>query len=443
MPTWMNRWPTARRVAGIFFPQRPVLKLDGHGYSPTILHRILHIASVTSAFEVAETALKVVGEISISARQINNLVNEVGQELAADRDARTAQYVNEPLPRQPTSVEVPPDLAAVFFDGGRMRTREPDQGRGVHQPHWRETKNAGFHRMKSEASSEDPQPELPDCFRNEAYIEKLVKGLKSLKKEGREEEVESEQPSPAGTSSSEASPQDRATWQPETLFRTCLSSLANSEEFGPMMAAEADTRGFFTAKKKAFVGDGQSYNWTIQQRWFPGFVPIADFVHAVEYVYTAAKTVHADAPRRWRQYVEWATACWKGEVAKVIADLRVWQLRIGIVPEGEKVPESDPRKVIHGVTTYLTNSRIRMDYPRYRRQGLPVTSSLAESLVKQISKRVKGTEKFWNDGPSGEAILQLRAAVISDGDRLQRWITSRPISPFSPRCHLNVLTASA
>jgi hypothetical protein len=83
-----------------------------------------------------------------------------------------------------------------------------------------------------------------------------------------------------------------------------------------------------------------------------------------------------------------------------------------------------------------------MDYPRYRRQGLPVTSSLAESLVKQISKRVKGTEKFWNDGRSGEAILQLRAAVISDGDRLQNWITNRPISPFSPRCHRPVLTNS-
>ena len=50
-----------------FFPQRPVLKLDGHRYSPTILYRILHIASVTGVFNVAEKALKVVGEISISA----------------------------------------------------------------------------------------------------------------------------------------------------------------------------------------------------------------------------------------------------------------------------------------------------------------------------------------------------------------------------------------
>ena len=98
--------------------------------------------------------------------------------------------MNAPLPRQPTAVDVPPDLAAVFFDGGRMRTREPDQGRGVHRPHWRETKNAGFHRMKSQSFSEDPQAELPDCFCNEAYVEKLVKGLKNLKKEGREEELE-------------------------------------------------------------------------------------------------------------------------------------------------------------------------------------------------------------------------------------------------------------
>lgn len=375
-------------------------------------------------------------------RQINNLANEVGQELAADRDVRTEQYLNASASRPPTAVDVPPDVAAVFFDGGRMRTREPEQGRGVHQPHWRETKNAGFHRMKSAVSAEEPQPELPDCFRNEAYVEKLVKGLKSLKKEGPEEEPEAEQPSPTSTASAEASPQEPATWQPETLFRTCLSSLASSDEFGPMMAAEADARGFFTAKRKAFVGDGQGYNWSIQQGWFPDFVPIADFVHAVEYIYTAAQTVHADASSRWRQYLEWATACWKGDVAQVVADLRVWQSRIGIVPEGEKVPESDRRKTLHSVTTYLTNNCSRMDYPRYRREGLPVTSSLAESLVKQISKRVKGTEKFWNDGPSGEAILQLRASVISDGDRLQRWITNRPISPFSPRCRVPVLATS-
>ena len=31
-------------------------------------------------------------------------------------------------------------------------------------------------------------------------------------------------------------------------------------------AAEADAHGFFAAGKQAFLGDGQAYNWTIQQR---------------------------------------------------------------------------------------------------------------------------------------------------------------------------------
>ena len=146
--------------------------------------------------------------------------------------------------------------------------------------------------------------------------------------------MESEQPSPTSMVSEQASLQESASWQPETLFRTCLSSLADSETFGAMMAAEADSRGFFMAKKKAFVGDGQSYNWTIQQRWFPGFVAILDFVHAVEYVYTAAKTIHAEIARRWQQYVAWATACWQGETTRVIADLRAWQSHLGPPPEG-------------------------------------------------------------------------------------------------------------
>jgi hypothetical protein len=420
-----------------------VLKIDGHGYSPTILHRILYLAGVTSSFDVAEVALKVVGEIAISDRQINKLTSEIGEEMAADRDARTQEYVEQPLPRQPTVAEVPPDLAAVFCDGGRMRTREPDRGRGIHQPHWRETKNAAFHRMQSRSFDEDPQVDLPDCFRNQAYVEKLVNGLKCLKNEGFQEHSDADRPSAIGSESVEAPARQSTPWQPETVFRTCLSSLTASDAFGPMMAAEADARGFFTARKRAFVGDGLGYNWSIQQRWFPDFVPIVDFVHAVEYVYAAAKAIYSDTAPRWRQYLAWVNACWQGRVGDVIAELHRWQSELGPLPEEQEIPDNDPRKIIRATARYLTNNCRRMDYPGYRRWGLPVTSSLAESLVKQVSKRVKGTEKFWNDGPSGEAILQVRAAVISDGDRLQNWIRNRPVSPFSPRCRLTPQANSA
>jgi len=55
-----------------------------------------------------------------------------------------------------------------------------------------------------------------------------------------------------------------------------------------------------------------------------------------------------------------------------------------------------------------------------------------ESLVKEINHRVKGTEKFWNDGVSGEAILQIRAAALCDDERLQTFLRRRPGHP--PQC---------
>jgi len=396
------------------------------------------MAAVSSSFDQAQVSLEVVGELTISDRHITNLSKEMGSQLAAARDQRTDQFVKQPLPRQTTTPTTPIEVAAVFTDGGRARTREPGCGPGVHNPRWRETKNAAFHRMTSVSSPTDPQPELPDCFRNQAYVEKLVRGLKGQTKQGPNEECRSEDTAGKGTTSSLSLP----SWQPKTVYRTCLSSLATSDEFGPMMAAAADVRGFFQAHRQAFVGDGQAYNWTIHKRWFPDFVPIVDFVHAVEYVYEAAKAIHRDQAAHWQQYVAWAAACWQGRVASVIADLEKWQSEQDPLPD-EGAAEIDPRRVVASTITYLENNRRRMDYPNYRREGLPVTSSLAESLVKQINKRVKGTEMFWDDGPSGEAILQLRAAVLSDGAPLDEFIATRPISPFSPRCRSAPLASSA
>lgn len=68
--------------------------------------------------------------------------------------------------------------------------------------------------------------------------------------------------------------------------------------------------------------------------------------------------------------------------------------------------------------TYLRNNRVRMDYPSYRMAGLPIGSELVESLVKEINRRVKGTEKFWNDPSGANPILALKAASLCDDGRL-------------------------
>jgi hypothetical protein len=91
--------------------------------------------------------------------------------------------------------------------------------------------------------------------------------------------------------------------------------------------------------------------------------------------------------------------------------------------------DDDPRRIIARELGYLEHNEERMDYPRYRREGLPWTTSHVESTVKIFNRRVKGSEKFW--GESGaEAILQLRAAFLSEDGRLERHLKERPCLPF-------------
>ena len=90
---------------------------------------------------------------------------------------------------------------------------------------------------------------------------------------------------------------------------------------------------------------------------------------------------------------------------------------------GAGAGEEDPRRRVQAAVTYLTNNQSRMDYPRYRREGLPLTSSLMESLVKEINWRVKGSEKFWNDPDGATPMLALTAAALSDDSRLESALT--------------------
>jgi hypothetical protein len=219
--------------------------------------------------------------------------------------------------------------------------------------------------------------------------------------------------------------------------------MANSRAFGRVVAAEAKERDFYRAGRKAFVADGAACNWKLQQRYFAGFTPVADFLHVLCYVYRAARAVAADEAKRWDQYVRWLRACWQGGAAEVIGQLRDWQGRIGLPPPQEELPATDPRRAVAEALSYFGNNAPRMKYPEYRQAGLPVTSSLVESLVGEVNARVKSKQKYWNRGEGAEAILQLRAAVLSEDGRLDRYFKERPGSPYRRRQKQGDHTATA
>ncbi len=88
---------------GFFSPQRPVLKLGTHGYSPSVLNKIVQAAGqAKSRINWPPRFLGVVGEISISGRHVNRLAGEIRHRTEGETGSRNRKrYIHHRARRSP------------------------------------------------------------------------------------------------------------------------------------------------------------------------------------------------------------------------------------------------------------------------------------------------------------------------------------------------------
>jgi len=405
------------------------LGLDEHAFRSSVLERVVTAAARFGSFRDATAAVRMSG-VTISESQVRRLAHEVGQELIAERDRKALDHRHRRLAAR---AELIPEAVVVEVDGGRIRTRAADAPPGVHQAQSKEDKIACRATLRSPTFATDPSPEPPESFRCPRRVKRLVGPMKKGAGEANLPETPGESgnpPIPKGE------PRSSERWSPVRWVRTCVASLESSGPFGRLVATEAHERRFFAAERRAFVADGAAYNGSIHAGYFREFEPIVDLLHVLCYVSTSACVVSADEAQGWTQYGKWLRACWQGRVAEVLLELDAEQERLGEPPEGPE-DRSDPRRVVGEARSYLRHHQSRMDYPRYRRPGLPTTSSLVESLVGEFNARVKGKQKHWTRPQGAESILQLRAACLSEDERLARFFAHRHGCPFRKRHHKN------
>ena len=373
------------------------------------------------SFKQAQQHMKVLAGMEMSGRHLQELTERFGAEREQKRDREV-----ELLKQDKLEVKVlnKPEVCAVYVDAGKAQTRQEDEGQGpgVRGAAWADTKAACLVTYQAQEHVEDPQPEVPKKLMDRQTVKEICRQMALIHGRSQEEGQSSQERRACEVKESEEA---KRIPKPEPLVRTAVATQQKIEEFGWMVSAEARKRGFYEAPRKAFVGDGGNWIDPFGALHFPepDWFQVLDFMHGMTHFYGGASAAYGkDTKEAWEFYKRLVTKAWAGEAGSVIRMLENQVKRIGKPPED--VPNSDPRKILDLTLLYVRRNAHRMDYPTYRKLGLPISSAPIESLIKQFNQRVKGTEKFWHRSRL-EAVLQSRAAYLSEDGRARKFWTER------------------
>lgn len=390
--------------------QRPVRET----VTPAVLQKVVWAGANLGSFPQSSAALNELADIDLSAKRVRRITEQIGQDRLNERQQQVADFQDKPLmekAKSPVAVDSP-ELGVVMFDGGRYQRRDHFGEENYDGSHWKEDKVGIVLSMQSKVHESDPHPEFPEWLASADVIREIA----SLGAIDEENSTLSDDVVKSGEPSDSISSWDQLT--PKLLSREVVASSECGKDFGHHLESIAWQQGVIDAPRTAFVADGASVNWTIHKQHFSHMTGILDLMHALSYAWKAAKALEGSSS--YQRYAKWI---WQGEVAKVIEELQPLKSQADKTSPDEPSSDHSQDDSIERAITYFTNHRHLMNYPKYRQQGLPLTSSHIESTIKQINIRMKGSEKFFGK-ETGETLLQLRADSISD---------SRPLDQFWPR----------
>ncbi len=390
------------------------MKLGTEGYSAALLAKIEYAGANESSFDRAAESLRRLAEVEISDRHVGRITERLGGERAAERDRQVEQMKAGQL--KPAHAQ-PPAVAVIHLDAGKVQVRQDHAGPGVHQPHWSDTKVACLETYTLKTDNVDPRPDPPAVFLDPPSVMRLCQEIQQVRGDPSTRPTAAK---PVGPVVEEVAEKTR----PTRLVRTAVATMQPAEPFGRMVSAEAMRRGFYEANRQAIVGDGGNWIGPLGEEQFPGWLQVLDFLHLLVHLYAAATgAFRGQGKRAWGLYERMLRAAWAGQTDKLLAMLREQLDRLGL--PARAAGADNPSRIVASTLAYVGQNARRMNYPQYRREGLPVTSAAVESLVKQFNQRIKGTEKFWLRG-GVEAILQVRAAYLSDDGRAEEFHAHRP-----------------
>jgi hypothetical protein len=191
---------------------------------------------------------------------------------------------------------------------------------------------------------------------------------------------------------------------PHAVRNHYVAHLGGPEEFGQLLWAQAQRRGWEWARDKEVVGDGAAWVWNLAQEHFYDGCQIVEWYHALEHLSDVAGLLHGEetpAAKRWYRSAE--TALYQGHAERIA-------LEVGDAAEGypDAIAEALRREA-----GYLDRHQRRMQYLERREEGYVIGSGMVESGGKQFKARFCGPGMRWNRAGI-ERLIPIRAAIMSD-----------------------------
>jgi len=121
--------------AGFFSLSPKACGPDRSSYSPAVQNKIVYAGVANTSFAKASENLLEVGDLAVSAKQVERVAKGIGLERTAERNEAVAAYRDLPLVKRKAAPQgvTPPSVAVVGTDGGRIQIldRGADAAGGV------------------------------------------------------------------------------------------------------------------------------------------------------------------------------------------------------------------------------------------------------------------------------------------------------------------------